>query len=125
MMQMPNTQPDFRALCAEFVAAVGQLTSHGDSPAGPGHRLILTVDVDELEELATRARAALAAEQQRPVLDVRFEFSVFDGEDEWQAGGDAPTLQQAKSEGVRYLAHYAEDDGGPYRLELRRVEVLP
>jgi hypothetical protein len=53
--------PDYRALCAEFVSAVGHLTSHGDSPAGPGHRLILTVDIDELEEIATRVRILLAA----------------------------------------------------------------
>lgn len=52
--------PDFRDLCQQFVDAVDQLTSHGDSPNGPGHRLILTVDVDHLEELADSARAELA-----------------------------------------------------------------
>jgi hypothetical protein len=40
---------DFRELCQQFVDAVGQLTSHGDSVRGPGHRLILTVDVGHLE----------------------------------------------------------------------------
>jgi hypothetical protein len=54
--------PDFRDLCQQFVDAVDQLTSHGDSPNGPGHRLILTVDVDHLEELADSARAELAKE---------------------------------------------------------------
>jgi hypothetical protein len=63
------TTPDYRALCAEFVSAVGQLTSHGDSPAGPGHRLILTADVDELEEIATRARAALAQPEPEGLTD--------------------------------------------------------
>ena len=63
------TTPDYRALCAELVSAVGQLTSHGDSPAGPGHRLILTADVDELEEIATRARAMLAASEVVGVTD--------------------------------------------------------
>jgi len=52
--------PDFRDLCQQFVDAVDQLTSHGDSPNGPGHRLILTVDVDHLEELAKTAHIALS-----------------------------------------------------------------
>jgi hypothetical protein len=43
-----------------LLEAIDRLTSHGDSPNGPGHRLILTVDVDELERLAAEARAALA-----------------------------------------------------------------
>jgi hypothetical protein len=43
-----------------LLEAIDRLTSHGDSPHGPGHRLILTVDVDELERLAAEARAALA-----------------------------------------------------------------
>jgi hypothetical protein len=55
--------------------------------------------------------------------DIRFEFSVFDGEDEEQAGGSAPTYAEALSEGERYLAQYQQD--GPHALELRRVEVLP
>jgi hypothetical protein len=53
----------------------------------------------------------------------RFEFSVFDSEYEEQAGGTAPTYSQALSEGLHYLAVYAQD--GPHSLELRRVEVLP
>jgi hypothetical protein len=51
---------DLRELCQQFVDAVDQLTSHGDSVRGPGHRLILTVDVDHLEELAESARATLS-----------------------------------------------------------------
>jgi hypothetical protein len=43
-----------------LLEAIDRLTSHGDSPHGPGHRLILTVDVDELERLAAEARTALA-----------------------------------------------------------------
>jgi hypothetical protein len=43
-----------------LLEAIDRLTSHGDSPNGPGHRLILTVDVDELERLAAEARTALA-----------------------------------------------------------------
>jgi hypothetical protein len=41
-----------------LLEAIDRLTSHGDSPNGPGHRLILTVDVDELERLAAEVRAA-------------------------------------------------------------------
>ena len=54
------TYPDYRDLCQQFIDAVDQLTSHGNSTNGPGHRLILTVDVDNLEELAETARAELA-----------------------------------------------------------------
>ena len=76
--------------------------------------------------LTVEDRNAIRAAQAVPVAvaDVRYEFSIYDGKDEWQAGGDAPTLKQATQEGQRYLAHYPGDDGGPYRLELRRVKVL-
>lgn len=57
---------DFRALCLRFVEAVDRLTSRGDGQA-EGSRLILTIDVDSLEELAEDARAALAQEQSAPV----------------------------------------------------------
>jgi hypothetical protein len=59
-----------------------------------------------------------------PVTDVRYEFAVYDSETgELQAGGEAPTLEEAQREGRLYFAMYSED--GPMRLELRRVEVLP
>ena len=50
----------FRAMCAELVAAVDLLCGSGYSPAQPVSRLILTVHVEALEELAVRARALLA-----------------------------------------------------------------
>ena len=53
-----------------LLEAIDRLTSHGDSPNGPGHRLILTVDVDELERLAAEARADLAQPEQ-PVSERR------------------------------------------------------
>jgi hypothetical protein len=56
------------------------------------------------------------------VLDVRYEFSVFDSEDCEQAGGSAPTLDDAIREGRNYLSQYNQD--GPHKLELRRVLVL-
>ena len=49
-----------RAMCAELVAAVDLLCGSGDSPGQPGSRLILTVHVEALDELANRARALLA-----------------------------------------------------------------
>ena len=49
----------FRAMCAELVAAVDLLCGSGDSPGQPGSRLILTVHVEALDELANRARALL------------------------------------------------------------------
>ena len=57
-----------------------------------------------------------------PAVDVRYEFSVVDGDHVEQAGGSAPTFEQALSEGRRYLAQYQQD--GPHTLEIRRVEIL-
>jgi hypothetical protein len=57
-----------------LLEAIDRLTSHGDSPNGPGHRLILTVDVDELERLAAEARTALAQPEPEvagPITDGR------------------------------------------------------
>lgn len=55
---------------------------------------------------------------------VLYEFAVYDAEtDEPQAGGAAPTLEEAEREGRHYFAMYSED--GPMRLELRRVEEIP
>ena len=52
-----------------LLEAIDRLTSHGDSPNGPGHRLILTVDVDELERLAAEARTALAQHEPEGLTD--------------------------------------------------------
>ena len=55
-------------------------------------------------------------------MTIRYEFEVMDECDQTVASGAAPTLEQAESEGRRYLAQYQQD--GPCTLELRRVEVL-
>jgi hypothetical protein len=51
---------DFRALCAELLQTADTLLGQGESPANPGERLILTVHLEDLEDCANRARAALA-----------------------------------------------------------------
>ena len=56
----------YRAMCAELVAAVDLLCGSGDSPGQPGSRLILTVHVEALDELANRARALLAQQLVSP-----------------------------------------------------------
>jgi hypothetical protein len=71
------------------------------------------------EVLARWSRPAI---EPVPVSE-RFEFSVFDEEYEEQAGGPAPTYDEALSYGRHYLAQYQQD--GPHSLEIRRVEVLP
>jgi hypothetical protein len=63
-----------------------------------------------------------AAPAAQGVLDDRYEFSVVDSDDCEQAGGSAPTLDDAIREGRNYLRQYNQD--GPHRLELRRVLVL-
>jgi hypothetical protein len=67
MRFMTDTTPDFRALCAELVAGVDALLSQGESPANPGQRLILTAHVEDLGDMADRARAALT----QPVAELR------------------------------------------------------
>jgi hypothetical protein len=51
---------DYRALCAELLQTADTLLGQGESPANPGERLILTVHLEDLEDCANRARAALA-----------------------------------------------------------------
>jgi hypothetical protein len=63
-----------------------------------------------------------AAPPAQGVLNDRYEFSVIDSEDCEQAGGSAPTLDDAIREGRNYLSQYNQD--GPHKLELRRVLVL-
>jgi len=101
--------PGFRDLCQQFVDAVDQLTSHGDSPNGPGHRLILTVDVDHLEELADSARAELAKQATAPSDEElralyystpNFEAAVREALARWGLTADAQAAADAELEGV-------------------------
>lgn len=56
------------------------------------------------------------------VIGTSYEFYVLDDNGEVQAGGTAPTLEQAWNEGQYYLAVYSED--APHTLEMRRVELI-
>lgn len=64
---------DTRDLIQRLVDGIDALTSHGE--VEPGRRLLLTVDVEHLEELATEARAYLAAP----------EPATGPAEEEWEA----------------------------------------
>ena len=55
-------------------------------------------------------------------VEDRYEFSVVDSDDCEQAGGSAPTLEDAIREGRNYLCQYNQD--GPHKLELRHVLML-
>jgi hypothetical protein len=59
---------DFRALCEELLEAANTLLGQGESPANPGERLILTVHLENLEDCANRARAALAEQPVGPTV---------------------------------------------------------
>ena len=92
------------------------------------NRALLT-EVRETLELNLYALQQLSAPA--PVVvpvavsaDVRYEFSVLDGDDCEQAGGSAPTLDDAVREGGHYLGQY-NWEWDPHRLELRRVEIIP
>jgi hypothetical protein len=58
---------DYRALCKELLEAANTLLGQGESPANPGERLILTVHLENLEDWANRARAALAEQPVWPM----------------------------------------------------------
>jgi hypothetical protein len=68
-----------------------------------------------------RCAAPPASEVQGVAVD-RYEFSVFDSDDQEMAGGDAATLSEVVAEGRHYLRQCNKD--GPHKLELRRVLVL-
>jgi len=56
---------DYRAELNRLLTAAYTLLWQGESPANPGSRLILTVHLEDLEDCAARARAALS--QPEPV----------------------------------------------------------
>ena len=62
-----------------------------------------------------------ASEVQGVAVD-RYEFSVFNSDDEQVAAGGARDFEVVFAEGRHYLRQYNSD--GPHRLELRRVLVL-
>lgn len=55
--------------------------------------------------------------------DAWYEFSVFNEDDEEQAGGSGSDLEALRREAAHYHAVYSQD--GPHTIQLRRVEVLP
>jgi hypothetical protein len=73
---------DYRAALAELIEAVDRLLSQGESPVNPGSRLILTVHVEDLGEIADRARALLAAPEAVGVADE--ELLACDNEGQWE-----------------------------------------
>jgi hypothetical protein len=82
---------------------------------------LLGLACQELDNFMEQQQTAPA-----PVVDadVRYEFSVFDGDDCEQAGDSAPTLDDAIRAGGHYLSQYNRE-WDPHRLELRRVETIP
>jgi hypothetical protein len=99
---------DYRALCAELVAA-------------------LEIQLDELRfnnRLCVRARASLAQlEPVEPVwAEIHYAWELEDADGEWQAGGSANSLDDVQREGDRYLQTYAQD--GPHKLIIQRHCVI-
>jgi hypothetical protein len=102
------SNPDFRALCAELLAA-------------------LEIQLDELrfkDRLCVRARAALAQpEPVEPVwAEIHYAWELEDADGEWQAGGSANSLDDVQREGDRYLQTYAQD--GAHKLIIQRHCVI-
>jgi hypothetical protein len=92
---------DFRSLCAELAGWIERSTRH------------YIRDPDVL----IRARAALAEPE-----DISYEFIISGPDYCTQAGGMAPSLQQAIDNGRHYLAQYLQD--GLHILEVRRIETV-
>jgi hypothetical protein len=115
-----TTQPDFRALCSELYSLALDLL---DIEPRSNETII------RHQGIFDRARAALNTPPLASIPvseDTRYEFSVFDREDEEQAGGSAQTLEEVCREGKRYLSMYSQgQEFGPYRLELRQVQIIP
>ena len=111
----------YRAMCSELVTAVDLLCGSGDSPGQPGSRLILTVHVEALDELANRARALL--DQPEPEeTGIHYSWELHDAEGDWQAGGSAITLESVRREGNHYLQIYSQD--GPHTLIIYRASAI-
>jgi hypothetical protein len=81
MTPLSPAAPDFRAELHRLLQAADTLLGQGESPANPGQRLILTVHLEDLEDCANRARAALA--QPEPVAPTDEALANFPG---WLGG---------------------------------------
>ena len=104
-----------------LLEAIDRLTSHGDLPNIPGSKLILTVDVDELERLAAEARTALAQPEpvgvglsDEEVLDLaddcgleKQEITTWDGESRTVDHGWECTDAQLVTFATALIARYA------------------
>jgi hypothetical protein len=141
---------DFRALCAELLdkydlgwrarERIKAALAAEPEPSADGEVAEVAEFLDALAAapiltapyVAQIHRAATLLQQQAapapvpvPVAaDVRYEFSVLDGDHCEQAGDSAPTLDDAIREGQHYLSQYNRA-WDPHRLELRRVETIP
>ena len=92
----------YRAMCAELVAAVDLLCGSGDSPGQPGSRLILTVHVEALDELANRASTLLA----QPVAEGPTDEELLRLAREWNSGFESIELHFAADYARAVLAKW-------------------
>jgi hypothetical protein len=103
-------QPDLMQLTVKQLTRIAELLK--GIPSAPGFQIGPQEYIPDLKP----------ASEAQGVLADRYEFSVLDSDDCEQAGGSAPTLDDAIREGRNYLRQYNQD--GPHKLELRRVLVL-
>ena len=109
---------DYRALCAELLAALKSWSPHGGGP------LECWEDREEEADLIARAEEELA--QPGPVepvwAEIHYAWELEDADGEWQAGGSANSLDDVQREGDRYLQTYAQD--GAHKLIIQRHCVI-
>ena len=109
---------DYRALCAELLAALKSWSPHGGGP------LECWEDREEEADLIARAEEELAQpEPVEPVwAEIHYAWELEDADGEWQAGGSANSLDDVQREGDRYLQTYAQD--GAHKLIIQRHCVI-
>jgi hypothetical protein len=139
---------DYRALCAELVAAfeiqLDELRFNNrlciraraalaqPEPQGPTDAELITMwattrYIDQPEGGLAYGRAVLAR-WGRPAIepvpkreDVHYAWELHDAEGEWQAGGSANSLDDVQREGNRYLQTYSQH--GPHKLIIQQHRV--
>jgi hypothetical protein len=142
---------DYRALCAELVAAfeiqLDELRFNNrlciraraalaqPEPQGPTDEELLRIyrvatpcyQVEEYKRELDFARTVLAR-WGRPAIepvpkreDVHYAWELHDAEGEWQAGGSANSLEDVQREGNRYLQTYSQH--GPHKLIIQQHRV--
>ena len=103
----------YRAMCAELHTAIQLYTGQNPAAANvpPAELVCRLMD-------AMAASAALLAQPVAEEGDIHYGWELHDAAGDWQAGGEADSLEGVQREGSRYLQTYSQD--GPHKLIIQR-----